>query len=142
MDRYGDLCRPGGDVVNPDTRVRAAEALRIMVESPIPLNALRAVDALTRHFIASTAPPISPPIPPAPTSHAGHPATPAEEMTPDIAPPTSTSLPTSLPKILPTSTPPTIVLAQVRAVVDTDAPTPEEWYRIILQIRDLVGVTR
>lgn len=102
-----------------------------MVESPIPLNALRAVDALTRHFIASTAStaPTALPIPPAPTSHAGHPATPAEEMTPDIAPPT-------------TSTPPTIVLAQVRAVVDTDAPTPEEWYRIILQIRDLVGVTR
>jgi hypothetical protein len=31
---------------------------------------------------------------------------------------------------------------QIRTVVDQDITSPNEWYKIILAVRDLVGVTR
>ena len=34
------------------------------------------------------------------------------------------------------------LLDQIRVVVDQDVTEPSEWYKIILAVRDLVGVTR
>lgn len=34
------------------------------------------------------------------------------------------------------------VVAQIRDIVDEDVTDPADWYRIILRIRELVGVTR
>ena len=33
------------------------------------------------------------------------------------------------------------ILNQIRTVVDQDVTAPEEWYKIILAVRELVGVT-
>jgi len=38
--------------------------------------------------------------------------------------------------------PPPDTLAQIREAVDKDSTDPEEWYRMILKVRDIVGVTR
>lgn len=34
------------------------------------------------------------------------------------------------------------LVAQIRATVDQDVTDPEDWYKLILKVRDLVGVTR
>lgn len=35
----------------------------------------------------------------------------------------------------------TDLIDQIREVVDTDTSDPDEWYRMILKVRELVGVT-
>jgi hypothetical protein len=34
------------------------------------------------------------------------------------------------------------LIDQIRTVVDQDVTDPSEWYKIIIAVRDLVGVTR
>ena len=36
----------------------------------------------------------------------------------------------------------TDLLAQIREAVDADSADPNEWYRMILKVRELVGITR
>lgn len=108
----------------------AAQALLCLVTRPTPEHARAAVDALAVYLDYVTAPPAPPPSPPAPapTSHASKIV---------LGPETATTTGTAT-----TASAASTTLSRIRAVVDGDSTDPADWYRMILQIRDLIGVTR
>lgn len=110
----------------------AAQALLCLVTRPTPAHARAAVDALAVYLDYVTAPPAPPPSPPAPapTSHASKIV---------LGPETAGAAPASTAT---TASAASITLSRIRAVVDGDSTDPADWYRMILQIRDLIGVTR